>query len=562
MPSKKQNFILTSFLITAVFASLFNVRAVLADGEIPTEPPAATEVPTDAPTQAPVEATPEPIEVTTTPIAEALTQVPEGTDLVLLDESGNPIPLATAEAASTTEIIDPMWCPEGVLPGGPGCSSNFATITALVNNMRTNSSFYDENGIIYFTASSGGSLTLTDTGTSLGTSYDILKNFNLTLQGGWDGISTSFNGQTNFGTSPITIGTNINPWVGNLTLNDILISSSSSTSVTIYTSTGDINLNNVDVNNQGNARNTAILNSSSGDINVANGTYDGNGSNSSGFSATTSGSITLSSTLFTDNVRPSTTTANGATLNAPIVTLLNVTGANNDGSGVFFTGSSLYINGGTFNNNQHYGIEVADPATATIYVQSNPICTGNTLGCYNDTTVVDTPTPVVTPPPAGTPAPTSQPPTSQPPTSNSSDSSSNSSTFAIPLTGGELIRLDCNSVFWAFGIKLSFSNLCDHETTVGNINANILPGKLPDGLSFVQGLNISILSNHQTIEKLPNGASIQIAFPIPANSSAQLAVLHWNGNTWTELSLPANQEQGFYQITATDQIGIFVLAKK
>jgi hypothetical protein len=412
-------------------------------------------------------------------------------------------------------------------------------------------------------------------------------------------------------------------------LNDFVFNSSSQVPLTVYTTTGDITLNNVDVNNQGNTRNTASLNSSSGDITVTNGTYDGNGSNSSGFSATTGGSITITDSSFTDNRRPGAVTANGATLSAPIVTLNNVTATGNDGSGVFFAGSSLFVNGGVFSNNGRYGLELAAPAATTLAIASAPACTGNTIGCTNavDTTpptlilpsditvsasgpavviysasatdnmdptvlviclpssgslfplgtttvncsaadsasnfafgsfqvtVQDSTVVVLPTPPAGTPGNSGSTPGSSP-------SQSPSLELIIPVTGGEVIGLDCNSIFWAFGIKLSFTGLCDYQTTLDDIGIDELPGALPDGTSFVTGLDLRLLRQNQTIDELPEGAAVQLDFPLLGDATGQFTVLHWNGSEWVELSQQAGGDPNFYQVSVTDKAGIFVLVKK
>jgi hypothetical protein len=436
MTTKQHHFILTILLIIVLCANLFNVGSVSADGEIPTEPPAPTQVETEQPTEPPTdvatvspteppveetpvpsESTPLPAEETDTPVSEILTQVPESTEVVVLDENGDSVPLASEAAAEIVEVVDPMWCPEGVLPGGAGCTTNFASISALITNMVTTTGNYAQNGVIYFTANPGsGTFNLNPT-TLHGGDFETLNDFNLTLQGGWNGdsVAPSFSGQTNFGSSPITIGTSVNPWVGNITLNDITFTGASQTSLAVYTTSGNITLNNVDVNNQGNGNNTALLSSSSGNIIATNGTFDGNGTNSSGFSATTTtGSITISDSSFTEN-RVSSGTRDGATLSASTVTLTNVTATSNDGDGITINnasvvtlnnvvaanngtnppgpvpndgsgilvngpvGTNVFINGGNFSSNQEYGIEVGDPANTNIYVGSNPTCTGNIM---------------------------------------------------------------------------------------------------------------------------------------------------------------------------------------
>ena len=790
MATKQHHFLLTVFLIIVVCANLFNVGSVRADGETPTEPPAPTQVetePTEAPTEVPTElpveeipilaeATLVPEEPTATPIAEILTQVPEGTEVVILDEEGDSVPLASEEAAEIVEVVDPMWCPEGVLPGGAGCTTNFVSISALITNMVSTTSNYMQNGVIYFTSNPGtGTFNLNPT-TLSGGDFETLNDFNLTLQGGWNGDTGApiFSGQTNFGTSPVTIGTAVNPWVGNITLNDITFTGASQASLTIYTSTGDITLNNVDVNNQGNGRNTALLSTSSGDITVTDGTFDGNGTNSGGFSASTiTGSITVSDSSFTDN-KIGSGTSDGAILSASTVTLTNVGATNNDGDGITINnasvvtlnnvvatsngtdpagpgnndgsgvlvngpvGTNLFVNGGSFSSNKEYGIEVGDPANTTIYIVTSPTCTGNLLGCSNDIFVTDNTAPSLTPNISGTvgssswytsdvavswsvsdpesgiststgctdsnltsdtagitltcsainnvglsnsvsvtikidknapvlslpsnitttatdpsgavvnyaasatddldpsvfavcaPAssstfspgtttvncsaadeagnsstgsflvtvtaslatatftPTSTPttpistPTAPTNTTGSSTSGSNSSAGVVPVTG-ELIDLNCDSVFSAFGIQLSFINLCDQQTTIKGVTAGSLPDQLPNGFTFVTGLNVQILNNGQALANLPDASGIQLDFPTPGGADEQFAVLHWNGSAWVEITqttsedkvsalLDANAANELYQIESddsefhkvltTEKTGTFVLVKQ
>ncbi|HMB23458.1 MAG TPA: HYR domain-containing protein, partial [Anaerolineales bacterium] len=729
MSNRKHIALLAVFLIIVISVNFLNVGPVRADGETPTEPAAptqeATEPPAEPPAEStpePVEATPQPVEAAETPLAEILTQVPEDTNVVVLNEDGDPLPLTSQEAADVVEQTDPMWCPEGVSPGGPGCTTNFASISLLINNMvnPSNTASYAQNGVIYFTADPGsGNFNLSEA--NLGsTVYNTLKPYNLTLKGGWDGntASPSFSGQTDFSNRPITIGSSSNPWIGNITVNDLTFTGASQTSLTVYTTTGNITLNNVDVNNQAGGHNTALLDSDAGNITVADGTFDGNGTNSAGFSATTdSGAINVSDSSFTDNKKSGAgNNVNGADLSASSITLTNVTATNNDGngisiqgantvtfnnvvasnngtdppgavpnigSGVFFNGNAgsiLFINGGAFNNNKRYGVELANPANTTIKILSAPSCTGNVSGCTNGTFVTDLTAPTLTLPadittPATSPAgaivsysasatddvdpsvsvtcspasgslfavgtttvncsasdvagntasgsfqvtvqqdttppaltlpaditvniagssavvtysasandavdgPTSvscvpasgssfavgtttvncfssdasgnialgsfqvtvvdttvvvtptppAPPASGSGSEGSASGSPNSPPVIIPVTGGKVIDLDCDSAFWAFGIKLSFTSLCDYQTTLENVNASDLPGALPDGYSFVMGLDLDILSEGEVIDALPNGAGIQFDFPLLGESRDQFAVLTWNGS--------------------------------
>lgn len=462
--------------LLVVNMTLANVSVAFADDGlppettptvVPTEDPAtqpATETPTPDVTETPTpeeSATPLPEEtvpsVEETPASEEqiptaeeaqpvslLSQLPENTEVVVLDQSGESIPLVSQDALNAMLDTDPMWCPAGVLPGGVGCTTNFATITLLLTDMRNNTLTYDQDGVIYFTANPGASFALTTAGTSLGAGdFNTLNDFNLTLQGGWNGSNgalATFTAQTNFGTNTLTIGTSTNPWAGNITLNNFTFSGvSSSNSVTVYTTSGNITLNNVDVAQQSGDNYTANLTSNSGNITVQNGSsFDGNNSGANqnrGFRAeTNTGSITITGTsgtpitfteangcgtLFGFCILPTLINYNGATLSAPTVTLNYVTANNNDLNGILITnansvtlnnvtainngtdlllqpnsgdaGSGVLVNGtgstivnvtgGSFTSNERYGVEVNNGSIAVV---SSPTCSGNDLGCLKD----------------------------------------------------------------------------------------------------------------------------------------------------------------------------------
>ena len=422
--------VLSIFLIFCI--SLINVNIALADDSTP---PPATEEPTEELTQPGIE-TVEPAATETPTVDESpsnadqvpadeeaspstlFSQVPEETSIVVLDENGNPVPLVSQDGLDVILEDDPMWCPGTTPPGGVGCMSFTGVdgITDLLADMQLNTDLYDQNGTIYFTSNPGnGSFTLTNADDSLSTDYALLSGFDLILQGGWNGstVTPQYNTTTNFGSNSITIGTVSNPWVGNITLSNFTFSGVSTTNaVTVYTTNGDITLNNVDVAQQAGGNYTANLVSSSGDITVQNGsTFDGHntgGDTNQGFSATTNtGSITITGTAanpitFTDaDGNTDATNYNGASLSAPSVSLTYVTSTGNDlngiyisnantvsltnvvaggdnatlgngtnptgpnnsvGSGVYIQGpaggTSVSVTGGYFARNERYGIEI------------------------------------------------------------------------------------------------------------------------------------------------------------------------------------------------------------
>lgn len=461
MSNKHPFFKILFFFLLIASIVLANVSIAFADDGTTPEPTVTVE-PTEEPVEpTATEASPSPeaeenvVEEEQAPAGEEASdpalfeQIPGDTEVVVLDGNGEPIPLASEAAMNVILDTDPMWCPAGVQPGGPGCTTNFATINALITDMRNNTGNYTQDGVIYFTANPGASFSLTTTSLGAG-DFNTLNDYNLTLQGGWNGLngaSATFTGTTNFGSNTLTVGTSANPWAGNISLVNFTFNNvTSGNAITIYTTSGDISLANVTVNQQAGDDYTAYLDSQSGDITVQNSTFDGNangGSNNRnrGFHAeTNTGSITISNTTFRDTRNctfilffclDETTNYNGATLSAPTVTLNNVTAFNNDlsgieinnatsiwmnnvvsydngtfilvlglGSGVNVNGTGstvVHVNGGTLSNNEAYGLSVF---SGSISVTSDPTCIGNRYPgphpsqCYN-TTPLDTTPPVL-----------------------------------------------------------------------------------------------------------------------------------------------------------------------
>lgn len=153
-----------------------------------------------------------------------------------------------------------------------------------------------------------------------------------------------------------------------------------------------------------------------------------------------------------------------------------------------------------------------------------------------------------------------------------------------------MIHLDCNSVFWAFGIKLTFYNLCEQQTSIHSVGAKELPSMLPTGFTFVKGLKIEVFTNNQIITDLPDGSGIEMDYPLNKQPRDQFAVLYWSDpdkdgkGEWIEISNEADPQQisqllitsandelykllmkttnGIYPVLTTDKTGIFVLVKK
>ncbi len=427
--------IFSLIVLLSLMMSLVFPTGVLADDNPPpsTETPEVVTPPEEAATDTVVPetvATEEPVltEETVTQDASAdtgstandvalLSQLPEGTEVVVSNADGEIVPLGSQEAVDIIAVQDPLWCPVGQAPtpGANGCTTNFANSQALIDAMDSSNpatttplTTYEQDGIIYFTVNPGtGSFTLVRGNNGPGidnADYDILKAFNLILQGGWDGTpgSTTFT-QTNFGANPLTIGAISNPWGGNISLNDFVFSGVSSTSsIKIYTA-GDITLDNVTANLNTTNDGARLDNTSgSGSVTVTGSTFNQN--NDDGLNVRSNGLITLVDVTANQNGNDGANLGNNganATSNIEVIasrfnnnnvdglyadskgniTLINVTAQNNGDDGV----ELIFPNNGTHTATICGGVFSGQVGANDFDVQVN---NGTTLTRSSDITVV------------------------------------------------------------------------------------------------------------------------------------------------------------------------------
>jgi hypothetical protein len=280
---------LTVFIVLAL--SIMNTVPVLADDTLP-------------PTETPVVESP-PMEETT--VAEALASVPPETEVVVLNESGEALPLATQEAAEALYEGDPMWCPAGVTPGGSGCTISYGSLQLLVADV--GSGFTPAaNGVIWIenvSFVSTGAIVLDG---NLPGVWPAWSNYSLALKGGWSGSGTTIT------TTPSTIQDSLSivNWNADVTLSNILI-----TNVAIGSALRDaaldiettkkITLTNVQVNANTGAGtvNGAVLDNEDasggvfGDVTITNSTFNDN--DDYGLKVESEGTITLAGVLANGN---------------------------------------------------------------------------------------------------------------------------------------------------------------------------------------------------------------------------------------------------------------------
>lgn len=326
-----RRFFLSLTILAFLLFSAVGTTPVLADDGTGTEP-AATE--TAPPTEEEQPAQPvtddgtppadeeqpaEPVVEETQPVEETapaetlvtiLEQVPDNTTVTVLNSEGEALPLASQESADAiASDYDPIWCPAGQVPtpGANGCTPSFASFSELLAYLQANEASYSQAGTIYIQQGDylGGETSIDFNDYD----FNTFDQYDLTLQGGWDTSYDPSSGAPTFTTTnfnvPIIIGSSSNPWAGSLTLNNINISGvSSQTGLTLYSS-GDINLDQVNVTD---SQSGADLNAG-GNVVVKNSNFKNNASSGNdGYGL----KVKSGGTAMLDNVNASLNQAFGA----------------------------------------------------------------------------------------------------------------------------------------------------------------------------------------------------------------------------------------------------------
>ena len=354
MKNKYLKFLFPVALILALTASMIGTRSVLADDAPPTP---TDEVSTETP---PVEDPSETQETVEQTVPEILEQLPAETEIVVLDENNEPLPLVSNEAATVLVTGDPQWCPAGVTPGTDTlgqCTAAHTSFNNLITDLQTNSATYYGSGTIYV-AYDYNAVTAGDSSNDIVFDYGMVGLTDLTVQGGWD-----FAQDKVVGTSTIELGTGYSlefwDWgygaPGNLTLKDLILINSDDLFIgNVNGSTAaDVTFENIEVDDteygayietEGNVEitdsqftNTKNDNGltiySYGDVTLENVKVDNN--EYGGAYIDTEGNVVVTNSQFTD-------TKNGSGLivySGGDITLTGVYAASNYGDGVFLDNS-------------------------------------------------------------------------------------------------------------------------------------------------------------------------------------------------------------------------------
>jgi hypothetical protein len=337
--------ILCMAILFALTLSALNVAPAFADEVTPpVEEIEATSPVEEAPQDVGIaDTTAEEASVT---VAEVIESLPADTEVVVVNEAGEALPLASEEAAEIAYNGDPLWCPAGVAPnpGMGGCSPSFtsfnnddsldAGLIAWLNDP-LNAAATSKAGVIWIAhnyaavglAGEGGNIVIDGTLVGGGGIGANMENFALTIQGGWNGISGSKALDTTTPYSTIVNPFQITNWVGAITINNILVEGAMGLGVQALNvvTQGNITVNNVDVQNNTTQLSGAELSNVSGTGNVVvnDSTFNDNtgSANSGGLSILSNGTVTLKNVTANGNSLYGVNIANAGAVTPKAVTL-------------------------------------------------------------------------------------------------------------------------------------------------------------------------------------------------------------------------------------------------
>ncbi len=560
----------------------------------PAEEPAPTEEPVvqDSTSQETGEELSDETSLEDVTVAEVLEAAPEGTELLVLGENGEVLPLVSEEAVQVVATGDPMWCPDGSLPYGSGCTPPFSTFTGpngLLTFLHSNPAIYSGSGTIFVDQHYD---TYSELWSSIAINYiDGYGMTDLTIQGGWDFGSNTLVGTTTFN-KDLQI-----KWIHSVTLNDLIVEGSNypfqPANVEITTGVGSISLDNVDaINNASgygailNANGSVTINDSGFNDNQSGGLYILSDGDVSLTDLTASNNVLTGVFIQNNNSAGHNVTMDQGTFNgndyhglyivsAGEVSLTDISSVGNGGYGVYVeTNGNIMIDPSSFNGNTLDGAALIFPLDANIIcsefknnggfgVRAGDVGTtltlndvtfsGNARGDINasfGTTVTET---------GGCP-----------PSNGGGEDDGDGGPFPpsgdnlqveiIPVTGGaNSATLDCalfsgTTLALPNGDSLTFMCPTTGNAGITPINDDDLPGELPEGAEFVTGLEGSLENG----DSPPLPGAVVVSFDIPdAMDGEDFTILFWNGSDWEELDgfLTAD---GYFQ-AVTDQAGIFVL---
>jgi hypothetical protein len=372
---KKKKLTVLSFalLLALLVAAVMPLSALAQDGtppqpEVPVvvDEPVADEPAADEP--AVEESVVEESSTEEITVSEILEKLPEDTALVVVDEEGEALSLASAEAAEVIVVPDPKFCPGTASFDDPLCGPVRATISEAVADAYAaggSGTIYVEAGTFTEDVTIDGSLFFGGAptnltvwgagsgvgGTTLNGSFTISNMNAFTLSGFSVNTSGGFNSSIDVadgnGTLQLTdlavtnaneesIGIRVDNQTGNVNLTGVT-STTMGTGILINVLSGDVTLDDVVVTR--NLYDGASVRTEDGNITVNNGDFSNNGYDG-GYIDAGNGDITINDGNFSDNGYKG---LNLRTAGSGNVSLNKVTATGNGSDGAYVNGDTLFL---------------------------------------------------------------------------------------------------------------------------------------------------------------------------------------------------------------------------
>jgi hypothetical protein len=535
-----------------------------------------------------------------TSVLEAAQTIADNTNVVVLDENGQSLPLASQEAAQVITNSDPVWCPAGQAPtpGTNGCTTAYATLSDLVTNEGGNIA---ADGTIWITS---GPVPEVSTVTVDGSTYTTWSNYALTLQGGWSGTS----GDPNVGSNAVfSVPIEIINWNNNIFINNVSIENVVTTGIDwidVQTNSGDITISNTNISNNTNNTNISGFTAFTAGIRLYAPEHvtinNSNFSNNVGASSVASANLTINNSNFTNtqiaeaainylplrdcsgdtvsNVFISNSNFNN-TLNGAGFAVIGVckpddhlyitidnSSFNDNIMGAYFGSGNITISNSNFNNNSTAGVGLVGKSTI-----NNSIFSGNGAGIIpaDDVTLNDV---IIANNDVGVEA------TCLPDIQltlnrvsflgNGVDIGSkilgctgtpfkiitSDSTFTISSqTEGEF-ALDCASVD-GYSVNLLNGNLVQifcpvsGRARISSLEPTALPAPLPADYSYASAFSLDILQNEMPIPVITEGGYLRTSFAASSPQAGDTySILYWDNGSWISLKELTLDENGSLQL--------------
>ena len=596
MNQKRSNKRITAiFLIMIFMLSFTKTGVVLADEETPVEPAPQVEQSQEqlgSDPVVPAQGDPDPasLQEPEQTLPATLEELPEDTDIIVVAEDGQIEPLATQTAANTILEKDPMWCPDGATDGND--CYNGLTINDLFNDAPALSG----GGTLYFMSAYNGDDLMFDHDDSRFENLGSMK-----IQGGWDGVTT---GAPNFsGYTTLIHQLTILNWVGNLTINNIIVQTNTPDEIGIVIGgqTG-----NITINESGSSDNNVgmIIGGVNGDVSINDGNFSEN--LNAGFEEhNVTGTTSISDSSFTNNgaqgsflsdvndvkVKNSEFDSNGwegLTIEGGGDVMLDHVQANGNqtrGEGWAntltdvnnvtisdsqFKGNSQHglnldevfgmvtITNSHFDNNQDYGLalfniqgEITITCSSFKNNQGGEIAYDHNLKLsLNGVTQTGEEEEFNI---------QGQGPDGQftlVDCKKVSPKPSKSEGRIVPVNGGENIPLDCGYAWTMLvlpnGDHAKFLGICDGDVQLTPAGQNELPGVLLEGDNFGGAFTTNYLLNGITQQIIPNGGVVNLSFLVPEELEGKdLSILYWDtqAGKWIDIPVKGNEDT----FTSSDQ---------